>query len=50
MQDGMEGNPMAKTMKKVSRVFGLMFAPLAIGFPKVFNYEILRFLSMDSVL
>ncbi|KAF8780385.1 hypothetical protein HU200_001497 [Digitaria exilis] len=41
MQDGMEGNPMAKTMKKVSRFFGVMFVPLSIGFPKaIFFYWI----------
>jgi len=39
MQDGMEGNPMAKTMKKVSRFFGVMFVPFTIGFPKVCNCE-----------
>ncbi|KAG0553136.1 hypothetical protein BDA96_01G568700 [Sorghum bicolor] len=39
MQDGMEGNPMAKTMKKVSRFFGVMFVPFTIGFPKaIFFY------------
>ncbi|CAL4912208.1 unnamed protein product [Urochloa decumbens] len=41
MQDGMEGNPMAKTMKKFSRFFGLMFVPFTIGFPKaIFFYWI----------
>ncbi|KAJ1299114.1 hypothetical protein BS78_01G506600 [Paspalum vaginatum] len=39
MQDGMEGNPMAKTMKKFSRFFGVMFVPCTIGFPKaIFFY------------
>lgn len=37
MQDGMEGNPMAETIKKVSRFFGVMFVPLTLGFPKVCN-------------
>ncbi|WVZ55163.1 hypothetical protein U9M48_005862 [Paspalum notatum var. saurae] len=41
MQDGMEGNPMAKTMKKFSRFFGVMFVPFTIGFPKaIFFYWI----------
>ncbi|CAN6290915.1 unnamed protein product [Urochloa humidicola] len=41
MQDGMEGNPMAKSMKKFSRFFGLMFVPFTIGFPKaIFFYWI----------
>ncbi|KAL6847631.1 hypothetical protein ACP4OV_022657 [Aristida adscensionis] len=39
MQDGMEGNPMAKTMKTFSRVFGLMFIPFTLSFPKaIFFY------------
>ncbi|RCV46897.1 hypothetical protein SETIT_9G568100v2 [Setaria italica] len=38
MQDGMEGNPMAETMKKVSRFFGVMFVPLTLGFPKAFFF------------
>ncbi|KAG2550670.1 mitochondrial inner membrane protein OXA1-like [Panicum virgatum] len=39
MQDGMEGNPMAKSMKKFSRFFGVMFVPFTIGFPKaIFFY------------
>ncbi|CAN6302572.1 unnamed protein product [Urochloa humidicola] len=41
LQDGMEGNPMVKTMKKYSRFFGLMFVPFTIGFPKaIFFYWI----------
>ncbi|CAN6285958.1 unnamed protein product [Urochloa humidicola] len=41
MQDGMEGNPMAKTMKTYSRFFGLMMVPFTIGFPKaIFFYWI----------
>ena len=47
MQDGMEGNPMAKSMKKFSRFFGVMFVPFTIGFPKVCNYELLRILSIN---
>ncbi|RLN43359.1 mitochondrial inner membrane protein OXA1-like [Panicum miliaceum] len=39
MQDGMEGSPMAKSMKKFSRLFGVMFVPFTIGFPKaIFFY------------
>jgi len=38
MQDGMEGNPMAKSMKKFSRFFGVMFVPFTIGFPKAFFF------------
>ncbi|KAL6649077.1 hypothetical protein ACP70R_013301 [Stipagrostis hirtigluma subsp. patula] len=33
MQDGMEGNPMAKTMKTFSRVFGVLFVPFTMAFP-----------------
>ncbi|KAL6660277.1 hypothetical protein ACP70R_002399 [Stipagrostis hirtigluma subsp. patula] len=41
MQDGMEGNPMAKTMKTVSRIFGVLFIPFTISFPKaIFFYWI----------
>ncbi|TVU48628.1 hypothetical protein EJB05_08269 [Eragrostis curvula] len=39
MQDGMEGNPMLKTMKNISRAFGVLFVPLAMSFPKaIFFY------------
>ncbi|KAL6986406.1 hypothetical protein U1Q18_019770 [Sarracenia purpurea var. burkii] len=34
MQEGMEGNPAAKTMKKVSRVFAVLTVPITMGFPK----------------
>jgi len=47
MQDGMEGNPMAKSMKKFSRFFGVMFVPFTIGFPKVCNYELLRIFNIN---
>uniref|UniRef100_A0A0A9D761 Membrane insertase YidC/Oxa/ALB C-terminal domain-containing protein n=1 Tax=Arundo donax TaxID=35708 RepID=A0A0A9D761_ARUDO len=41
MQDGMEGNPMAKTMKSFSRVFGVLFVPFTMSFPKaIFFYWI----------
>ncbi|KAG5228246.1 Inner membrane protein [Salix suchowensis] len=35
MQEGLEGNPIAGTMKKVSRVFALASVPLTMGFPNV---------------
>ncbi|XP_077212592.1 mitochondrial inner membrane protein OXA1-like [Tasmannia lanceolata] len=39
MQDGMEGNPMAGTMKKFSRVLAVMMVPFTINFPKaIFCY------------
>ncbi|XP_062217041.1 mitochondrial inner membrane protein OXA1-like [Phragmites australis] len=39
MQDGMEGNPMAKTMKNFSRIFGVLFVPFTMSFPKaIFFY------------
>jgi len=47
MQDGMEGNPIAKSMKKFSRFFGVMFVPFTIGFPKVCNYELLRIFNIN---
>lgn len=35
MQEGLEGNPAAKTMKTVSRVFAALTVPLTMTFPKV---------------
>lgn len=35
MQEGMEGNPAAGTMKNVSRVLAFVSVPLTMGFPKV---------------
>jgi len=35
MQEGLEGNPIAGTMKKVSRVFAVASVPLTMGFPNV---------------
>lgn len=35
MQEGMEGNPVAGTMKNVSRVFAVLTVPFTMGFPKV---------------
>ncbi|KAJ6701852.1 OXA1 [Salix koriyanagi] len=41
MQEGLEGNPIAGTMKKVSRVFALASVPLTMGFPNaIFCYWI----------
>ncbi|KAJ1693446.1 hypothetical protein LUZ63_010144 [Rhynchospora breviuscula] len=41
MQEGMEGNPMAKTMKKFSRVLALLTVPFTASFPKaIFCYWI----------
>ncbi|XP_052209901.1 mitochondrial inner membrane protein OXA1-like [Diospyros lotus] len=34
MQEGMEGNPAAKTMKNVSRVFAALTVPITMTFPK----------------
>jgi len=34
MQDGREGNPTAKSLKKFSRFYAVMFVPCTIGFPK----------------
>ncbi|XAR70179.1 hypothetical protein NMG60_11026954 [Bertholletia excelsa] len=34
MQEGMEGNPAAKTMKNVSRVFAALAVPVTMNFPK----------------
>ncbi|MBA0714376.1 hypothetical protein Golax_013352, partial [Gossypium laxum] len=34
MQEGMEGNPAAATMKNVSRVLALLTVPFAMNFPK----------------
>jgi len=47
MQDGREGNPTAKSLKKFSRFYAVMFVPCTIGFPKVCNYELLRILSIN---
>ncbi|PKA46534.1 Mitochondrial inner membrane protein OXA1-like [Apostasia shenzhenica] len=39
MQEGMEGNPMGKTMKNFSRVLAVLTVPFTAGFPKaVFCY------------
>lgn len=39
MQEGLEGNPIAATMKKVSRVFAVASVPLTMGFPNaIFCY------------
>ncbi|XP_047155158.1 mitochondrial inner membrane protein OXA1-like [Vigna umbellata] len=41
MQEGMEGNPAAGTMKKVSRVLAVLTVPFTMGFPKaIFCYWI----------
>ncbi|MCL7024679.1 hypothetical protein MKW94_022628 [Papaver nudicaule] len=41
MQDGMQGNPAAQTMKKVSRAFAVLMIPLTASFPKaIFCYWI----------
>ncbi|KAJ9173720.1 hypothetical protein P3X46_016830 [Hevea brasiliensis] len=41
MQEGMEGNPAAGTMKNVSRVLAVVSVPLTMGFPKaIFCYWI----------
>lgn len=42
MQEGMEGNPVAGTMKKVSRGLAVLTVPFTMGFPKV-NYPSLVF-------
>ncbi|KAL5541287.1 hypothetical protein UlMin_042509 [Ulmus minor] len=39
MQEGMEGNPAAKTMKNVSRVLAILTVPFTMSFPKaIFCY------------
>lgn len=41
MQEGMEGNPVASTMKNVSRGIAVLTVPLTMGFPKaIFCYWI----------
>ena len=35
MQEGMEGNPVAATMKNVSRVLAILTVPFTMNFPKV---------------
>jgi YidC/Oxa1 family membrane protein insertase len=35
MQEGMEGNPVAGTMKNFSRVLALLSVPFTMSFPKV---------------
>jgi len=42
MQEGMEGNPVAGTMKNVSRGLAVLTVPFTMGFPKV-NYPSLVF-------
>jgi hypothetical protein len=38
MQEGMEGNPVASTMKNVSRGLAVLTVPFTMGFPKVISY------------
>jgi YidC/Oxa1 family membrane protein insertase len=35
MQEGMEGNPVASTMKNVSRGLAVLTVPFTMSFPKV---------------
>ncbi|KAF9602361.1 hypothetical protein IFM89_027035 [Coptis chinensis] len=35
MQEGMEGNPMAGTMKTFSRIIGVLTIPFTMSFPKI---------------
>lgn len=37
MQEGMEGNPAAATMKNVMRGLAIATVPLTMNFPKVFG-------------
>ncbi|KAF9600381.1 hypothetical protein IFM89_008616 [Coptis chinensis] len=37
MQEGMEGNPMARTMKTFSRILGVLTVPFTMSFPKVYS-------------
>jgi len=38
MQDGREGYPTAKSLKKFSRFYAVMFVPCTIGFPKAYFF------------
>lgn len=40
MQEGLEGNPMAKTMKNFSRVLALLTVPFTASFPKVYRNKL----------
>ena len=45
MQEGLEGNPVAATMKNVSRGLAVLTVPFTMGFPKV-NFPGLAFSGM----
>jgi len=47
MQEGMEGNPVAGTMKNVSRGLAVLTVPFTMGFPKV-NFSSLAFFGMKN--
>lgn len=37
MQEGMEGNPIAGTMKNFSRILAVVAVPVMMSFPKVLD-------------
>ena len=47
MQEGMEGNPVAGTMKNVSRGLAVLTVPFTMGFPKV-SFSSLAFFGMKN--
>lgn len=47
MQEGMEGNPVAGTMKNVSRGLAILTVPFTMGFPKV-SFSSLAFFGMKN--
>jgi YidC/Oxa1 family membrane protein insertase len=50
MQEGMEGNPTAKTMKNFSRVLALLTVPFTATFPKVYKSYYLYSLHLEGTL
>lgn len=39
MQEGLEGNPVAKTMKTYSRILAVIAIPVMMSFPKVSEFS-----------
>lgn len=52
MQEGLEGNPVAGTIKKFSRIFAFLIVPITMHCPKVnlprLNLQILPYFSYTS--
>lgn len=50
MQEGMEGNPVASTMKNVSRGLAVLTVPFTMSFPKVISYLLVAFCTYYTII